>query len=218
MKPLLDKGADVNAQGGEPGDSFDGLDAPLAIAKEDLEAVMTPIAHNESVEEMKVRVLLNAEIGEDADEMGEVISDEELDAPEHEAAEETPLTSKEDSSFLTVRDEDYFDSACQQLCQHVQQWVLRFSKFSDTKACRLSSDISDEKIETRLDNTILDGSDVDLLLVDRVKRRNIFMSVVMTIIWEYVFTRYLFGMDREQRQKLKVLEKTLSEVGMYIYK
>jgi hypothetical protein len=36
------------------------------------------------------------------------------------------------------------------------------------------------------------------------------------MIWEYVFTRYLFGMDREQRQKLKSLEKTLSEVGEYI--
>ena len=39
------------------------------------------------------------------------------------------------------------------------------------------------------------------------------MSVVMTMIWEYVFTRYLFGMDRDQRQKLKQLEKNLSEVG-----
>lgn len=129
---------------------------------------------------------------------------------------------KEGESFLTVRDEDYFDSACQQLCQHVQQWVLRFSKFSDTRACRLSSEVASdprldaatrEKIETRLDNAILDGSDVDMLLADRVKRRDVFMSVVMTMIWEYVFTRYLFGMDREQRQKLKSLEKTLSEVG-----
>jgi hypothetical protein len=133
------------------------------------------------------------------------------------------LASKKPSeSFLTVRDEDYFDSACQQLCQHVQQWVLRFSKFSDTRACRLSSEISADtrldkstrqKIDTRLDNSILDGSDVDSLLADRVKRRDVFMSVVMTMIWEYVFTRYLFGMDREQRQKLKALEKTLSEVG-----
>jgi chromosome segregation ATPase len=133
------------------------------------------------------------------------------------------LTSQTQSeSFLTVRDEDYFDSACQQLCQHVQQWVLRFSKFSDTRQCRLSSEVASdqrldkstrEKIETRLDNSILDGSDVDMLLADRVKRRDVFMSVVMTMIWEYVFTRYLFGMDREQRQKLKSLEKTLSEVG-----
>ena len=132
------------------------------------------------------------------------------------------LASKQGDSFLVVRDEDYFDSACQQLCQHVQQWVLRFSKFSDTRACRLSTDVANdpkldppmrEKIETRLDNAILDGSDVDMLLADRVKRRDVFMSVVMTMIWEYVFTRYLFGMDREQRQKLKSLEKTLSEVG-----
>jgi DNA repair exonuclease SbcCD ATPase subunit len=131
---------------------------------------------------------------------------------------------KHGESFLTIRDEDYFDSACQQLCQHVQQWVLRFSKFSDTRACRLSSEVANdprldratrEKIETRLDNSILDGSDVDMLLADRVKRRDVFMSVVMTMIWEYVFTRYLFGMDREQRQKLKSLEKTLSEVGQW---
>jgi len=127
------------------------------------------------------------------------------------------LASKQGDSFLTVRDEDYFDSACQKLCQHVQQWVLRFSKFSDTRACRLSTDIGDEKIEARLDNAILDGSDVDLLLSDRVKRRDVFMSVVMTMVWEYVFTRYLFGMDREQRQKLKALEKTLGEVGQLTY-
>lgn len=136
------------------------------------------------------------------------------------------LASKKPSeSFLTIRDEDYFDSACQQLCQHVQQWVLRFSKFSDTRPCRLSSEIAADtrldtatrqKIDTRLDNSILDGSDVDSLLADRVKRRDVFMSVVMTMIWEYVFTRYLFGMDREQRQKLKSLEKTLSEVGKYM--
>ncbi|KAH7118981.1 hypothetical protein B0J11DRAFT_441029 [Dendryphion nanum] len=131
-------------------------------------------------------------------------------------------TKKQGESFLTVRDEDYFDSSCQQLCQHVQQWVLRFSKFSDTRQCRLSTEVSSDsrldsatrqKIDTRLDNAILDGSDVDRLLADRVKRRDVFMSVVMTMIWEYVFTRYLFGMDREQRQKLKSLEKTLSEVG-----
>jgi hypothetical protein len=133
-------------------------------------------------------------------------------------------SKKPEESFLTVRDEDYFDSACQQLCQHVQQWVLRFSKYSDRKPCRLSSEIAADtrldtatrqKIDTRLDNAILDGSDVDALLADRVKRRDVFMSVVMTMIWEYVFTRYLFGMDREQRQKLKSLEKTLNEVGKY---
>jgi hypothetical protein len=124
------------------------------------------------------------------------------------------LASKaNDSQFLVIRDEDYFDSACQKLCQHVQQWVLRFSKFSDMRACRLTSEINNDKTIDRLDNAILDGSDVDSYLSDRVKRRDVFMSMTMTMVWEFVFTRYLFGMDREQRQKLKSLEKQLSEVG-----
>ncbi|KAL8788154.1 MAG: hypothetical protein Q9213_001793, partial [Squamulea squamosa] len=115
------------------------------------------------------------------------------------------------SDSLLSRDEDYFDTLCQSLCSHVQQWVLRFSKFSDSRACYLASEIRDEKIVDRMENAILDGSDVDTYLADRVKRRDVFMSMVMTMIWEYIFTRYLFGADREQRQKLKSLEKTLSE-------
>ncbi|KAL9574848.1 hypothetical protein ACKAV7_000845 [Fusarium commune] len=118
-----------------------------------------------------------------------------------------------DDHFLSIRDEDHFDHRCQQLCSHVQQWVLRFSKFSDMRACRLTSEINDEKTIDRLDNAVLDGSDVDVYLRDRVKRRDIFMSMTMNMIWEFVFTRYLFGMDREQRQKLKSLEKLLTEVG-----
>ena len=118
-----------------------------------------------------------------------------------------------DADFLNLQDEDYFDHRCQQLCSHVQQWVLRFSKFSDMRACRLTSEINDEKTIDRLDNAVLDGSDVDRYLSDRVKRRDIFMSMTMNMIWEFVFTRYLFGMDREQRQKLKSLEKMLTEVG-----
>ena len=122
------------------------------------------------------------------------------------------LASRSSEDFIE-RDEDYFDSQCQSLCQHVQQWVLRFSKFSDMKACYHPSEVRDEKIVDRVENAILDGTDVDEYLQDRVKRRDVFMSVVMTMIWEFIFTRYLFGMDREQRQKLKNLEKTLQEVG-----
>ena len=122
------------------------------------------------------------------------------------------LASRSSDDFVE-RDEDYFDSRCQSLCQHVQQWVLRFSKFSDMKACYLAREIQDEKVVDRMENAILDGSDVDDYLSDRVKRRDVFMSVVMTMIWEFIFTRYLFGMDREQRQKLKSLEKTLQGVG-----
>ncbi|OJJ50489.1 hypothetical protein ASPZODRAFT_55555 [Penicilliopsis zonata CBS 506.65] len=114
---------------------------------------------------------------------------------------------------LVFHDEDYFDAACQKLCGHVQQWVLRFSKHSDHRRCRMLGELHDEKIADRFDNALLDGSDADAYLADRVRRRDVFMSVVMTMVWEYIFTRYLFGMDREQRQKLKALEKQLSEVG-----
>ena len=118
-----------------------------------------------------------------------------------------------DTQFLKLKDVDYFDSRCQKLCSHLQQWVLRFSKFSDMRHCRLTSEINDEKLIDRLDNSVLDGTDVDEYLSDRVRRRDIFMSLAMTMIWEFVFTRYLFGMDREQRQKIKSLEKTLLEIG-----
>ena len=123
------------------------------------------------------------------------------------------LASKTSENFIIERDEDYFDSKCQELCGHVQQWVLRFSKFSDNRACYAASEIKDEKITDRFENAVLDGSDVDNYLRDRVRRRDVFMSVVMSLVWEYIFTRYLFGMDREQRSKLKLLEKTLAEVG-----
>ena len=114
---------------------------------------------------------------------------------------------------LVFRDEDYFEAASQKLCGHVQQWVLRFSKHSDHRRCRTLSELHDEKIADRFDNALLDGSDADSYLSDRVNRRDVFMSVVMSMVWEYIFTRYLFGMDREQRQKLKSLEKQLDEVG-----
>lgn len=140
---------------------------------------------------------------------------DELEAAKEQvrALQQQILVSKPSDDVLITRDEDYFDSQCQKLCQHVQQWVMRFSKFSDSKACRLTSEVTDEKIADRFDNAILDGSDVDNYLADRKRRRDIFMSVVMTMVWEFIFTRYLFGMDREQRQKLKSLEKLLGEVG-----
>ena len=126
---------------------------------------------------------------------------------------QSQILAQPSDNVVVSHDEDYFDQACQKLCQQVQGWVLRFSKFSDLKLCRGTNEVRDEKIVDRFDNAILDGSDVDNYLTDRVKRRDVFMSVVMTMIWEYVFTRYLFGMDREQRQKLKLLEKNLGEVG-----
>ncbi|KAM0417158.1 hypothetical protein ACHAPT_012866 [Fusarium lateritium] len=131
----------------------------------------------------------------------------------HEAVVKLLLGTGKVDHFLDIQNEDHFDQSCQQLCSQVQQWVLRFSKASDTRACRLTSEISEEQIIDRLDNTVLDGSDVDAYLAHRTNRRDILMSVTMNMIWEFIFTRYLFGLDREQRQKLKSLEKILYEAG-----
>ncbi|KAJ5379379.1 hypothetical protein N7509_012498 [Penicillium cosmopolitanum] len=112
---------------------------------------------------------------------------------------------------LVFRDEDYFDVTCQKLCHSVQRWVQRFSKHSDHSHCRALGEL-DEKMADRFENAVLDGSNVEAYLSDRVRRRDVFMSVTMTMVWEFIFTRYLFGMDRDQRQKLKSLEKQLAEV------
>lgn len=171
---------------------------------------------NDGMEQIVADEIANATVDKDAE--IQRLSEELMNAMEQiKTLQGQIMDSKQGETFLTVRDEDYFDSACQQLCQHVQQWVLRFSKFSDNRMCKLSSDINDDKIRDRLDDAVLDGSDVDVLLSDRVRRRDIFMSLVMSMIWEYVFTRYLFGMDREQRSKLKILEKTLLESGKYFH-
>ncbi|XHG02867.1 hypothetical protein AWENTII_006191 [Aspergillus wentii] len=139
---------------------------------------------------------------------------EDLEAARDKVKElQHQIAASMQDDILIFRDEDYFDAACQKLCGHVQQWVLRFSKHSDHRRCRKLGDLHDEKVADRFDNALLDGSDADTYLADRVRRRDVFMSVVMTMVWEFVFTRYLFGMDREQRQKLKSLEKHLGEVG-----
>ncbi|KAJ9612632.1 hypothetical protein H2200_004229 [Cladophialophora chaetospira] len=170
--------------------------------------------HNELSTGMEsiVRHEIDSALAEKNAEIQQLRADLEI-AREQVRELQSQILERPADEVVVFHDEDYFDQACQRLCQQVQGWVLRFSKFSDLKLCRSTNEVRDEKIVDRFDNAILDGSDVDNYLADRVKRRDAFMSVVMTMIWEYVFTRYLFGMDRDQRQKLKQLEKNLGEVG-----
>ncbi len=123
------------------------------------------------------------------------------------------ILASQSSDDYVEHDEDYFESKCTALCQHVQQWVLRFSKFSDSHACRLVGELGDDTLSDLFDDAILDGTEADDYLQDRIKRRDVFMSVVMSRIFDFIFRRYLFGLDREQRKKLKDLEATLTDVG-----
>lgn len=179
----------------------------------ELEGLRQQHSHlSEGMEEIVSREV-NAALEEKNVELRRIHDELEVSKEEVRRLQQQILASKNSNDIIADRDEDYFDEKCQELCGHVQQWVLRFSKFSDSRACYHASEVIDERIVERFENAILDGSDVGTYLKDRVKRRDVFMSVVMTMVWEYIFTRYLFGMDRENRQKLKLLEKTLSEVG-----
>jgi len=46
-----------------------------------------------------------------------------------------------------------------------------------------------------------------------VRRREVFTALTMGVVYENVFARFLFGMDRDQRRFLKALEKQLLDVG-----
>lgn len=192
-----------------------GLGGPVGDEETSRELESLRAQHDELSQEMDsiIRHQIDAEMRQKNADIERLQKDLAAAKEEIRELQSQILKPQGDDDIIDIKDEDYFDNACQQLCQHVQQWVLRFSKHSDNRVCRSTDEVRNEKIVDRFDNAILDGSDVDAYLSDRVKRRDVFMSVVMTMIWEYVFTRYLFGMDRDQRQKLKQLEKNLAEVG-----
>ncbi|KAK6519269.1 hypothetical protein TWF281_003105 [Arthrobotrys megalospora] len=115
--------------------------------------------------------------------------------------------------YIDAKDEVYFARSCGHLFNAVQQWCVKFSKFSDTASCVDFDAITDESVKDLVESVVLDGSDVKAMLKDRVKRREIFMAMTMSLIWELVFCRYMFGLDAEERKKLKSLEEKLNEVG-----
>ncbi|KAL9101844.1 MAG: hypothetical protein Q9163_002947 [Psora crenata] len=110
-------------------------------------------------------------------------------------------------------DDDYFDTKFHELCKHLTTWVTRFSKLSDNRRCYLAREIRNERHRALFEDSMLDGSEVDDYLQDRRKRRDVFMSVTMSLIFKHIFAHYLFGMDTEHLQKLKILDQTLQEVG-----
>ncbi|EYE97360.1 uncharacterized protein EURHEDRAFT_451266 [Aspergillus ruber CBS 135680] len=127
------------------------------------------------------------------------------------------------SEVLIHRNDQFFRAACHNLYARVQHWVKRFSKHSDHRNCRTFHDMQKDKklvarfdidkLTGRFDNAILDGSDVEYYLADRVGRRDVFISVVMTMMWKFIFAPYMFGMDSEKQQKLSGLEEQLTEAG-----
>lgn len=114
--------------------------------------------------------------------------------------------------YLETKEDSYFASACYDLFDAVQHWCNKFSRLSD-KDCLSLSKMKDEEIRDRVETVTLDDSGVRRLLRDRTRRRDVLMAVIVRIILDRIFNKYLFGLDMEERTKLRNIEKQLSENG-----
>ncbi|RDK37648.1 hypothetical protein M752DRAFT_308545 [Aspergillus phoenicis ATCC 13157] len=111
---------------------------------------------------------------------------------------------------LVIYDEDDFQHSLATLFGKCSRWVSLLLEHSNHVPC-LSLGELNEHIADRFRNAILDGSDVDGLLANPLYRKNTFISVTITMVWEFIFTRYLFGLERRIRSAIKRLEKELSQ-------
>lgn len=117
--------------------------------------------------------------------------------------------------YLGTKDLHYFSSSCQQLFDSLKIWCNQFSSFSAGKKCVPPHRILDEDFRDRMKDVMLDDSGVRKMLKDEVGRVEVFIAIVMRTIWEIVFTKYLFALGVDERQKLLSLERTLAECGTY---
>lgn len=117
--------------------------------------------------------------------------------------------------YLDTKDLHHFSSSCLQLFDSLKIWCNKFSNFSAGRKCVHVHRIVDEASKDRIEDVMLDDRGVRRMLKDETKRSDVFLAIVMRMIWELVFTRYLFGLGTDERQKLLSLEKTLAERGMY---
>ncbi|PYH38816.1 uncharacterized protein BO87DRAFT_298929, partial [Aspergillus neoniger CBS 115656] len=115
------------------------------------------------------------------------------------------------STSIVLYNINHFHDSLDTLFRLCFDWVSNFLEpFSDV-LCRSLDDLHPANSRDRFRDAILNGSDVDALLAYPIHRRNIFMSVTMTMIWELIFTRYLFGLERSIRSGIKRLEKELGQ-------
>ena len=119
---------------------------------------------------------------------------------------------KEVNKYLNLKPEEYFPTAWKDFTDAILSWCGKFSRGSE-RSCLSLHRIADEWVRDRVEVVMLDDTGVRRLLKDKAKREIVLAAVVMRIIREAVFTRYLFGLTAEERQKLNGLERHLAESG-----
>ncbi|RAK89626.1 hypothetical protein BO79DRAFT_227827 [Aspergillus costaricaensis CBS 115574] len=115
------------------------------------------------------------------------------------------------STPLVLYKGNHFHDSLDMLFRVCFDWVSDFLEPFSFVLCRSLGNLHPANNRDRIRDAILNGSDVDALLADPIHRQNIFMSVTMTMIWEFIFTRYLFGLERPIRSGIKRLEKELGQ-------
>ncbi|KAI5783084.1 hypothetical protein FPQ18DRAFT_248072, partial [Pyronema domesticum] len=126
---------------------------------------------------------------------------------------ERKIMSRQSNRYLDIKDTSHFASSAQSLFEEVLQWCTDFSSFSAGRRCVHVHRITDEKVKDRFEQIMLDDRGVRRMLKDKDETRRILplTAIMMRLIWEFIFTRYLFGLETEERQKLLQLERMLSE-------
>ena len=126
------------------------------------------------------------------------------------------VSARQTNKYIDTKDIAYFNSSCKNIFQSVKIFCKQFSSFSTGKKCVHVHRIKDETIRDRVEAVMLDDRGVRRMLKEEKRRPEVFMAIVMRMVWELVFTRYLFGLEAEERRKLLSLEKILTDVGMFI--
>jgi hypothetical protein len=135
---------------------------------------------------------------------------------ESEIGKEDEIHIHLSDKFLDLRDDGYFHFEFRRLFFSIRQWVVQFSEYSVTGTSRrIMSEIGDVDVSFRLKNSVFDGSDVEIILTDRVKRRDVLIAVTTAMISEFIFMKYFFVLDRENGRRLKALEEILMVAGEF---
>lgn len=126
---------------------------------------------------------------------------------------ERKVMARQSNRYLDIKDPSHFSASTEALFQEAQRWCEEFSRASAGRRCNPVHRIPDETVKDRIESVMLDDRGVRRMLKDESRRHTVLTAILMRLILEFVFTRYLFGLDPEERQKLLQLESMLAEVG-----
>ncbi|KAA8902941.1 hypothetical protein FN846DRAFT_908310 [Sphaerosporella brunnea] len=107
----------------------------------------------------------------------------------------------------------YFSDSFERLLESVKEWSRDFSTASAGRRSMHLHSVLNEAARDRIESVMLDDRGVRRMLKDEERRHFVLTAICMRLIWEFVFTKYLFGLETETRQNLLTLERTLVESG-----